>query len=57
MVEKKEILTHLQKHVVYPATRREIIESCNMLRIFRRLIKIGLRRICLSGIIGMLMRF
>jgi hypothetical protein len=31
MVEKKEILTHLQKHVVYPASRKDIIEACNML--------------------------
>lgn len=29
MVEKKEILTHLQKHVVYPATKSVILEGCN----------------------------
>ena len=32
LTEKKiEILTHLQRHVVYPASRKEIIEACNMM--------------------------
>lgn len=29
MIVKKEVLEHLQKHIVYPTTKREIIEACN----------------------------
>jgi len=29
MIVKTEILEHLRKHVVYPTTKKEIIEACN----------------------------
>ncbi len=31
MTVKKEIYEHLQKHIVYPTTKKEIIEACNMM--------------------------
>jgi len=31
MIVEKEVLEHLQKHVVYPTTRKEIIEACNIM--------------------------
>jgi hypothetical protein len=27
----KELMTHLQSHIMYPASRRTIIESCNQM--------------------------
>src|SRR3990170_6147170 len=27
----KEVMEHLQKHIVYPTTKKEIIEACNMM--------------------------
>ena len=31
MTIKKEISDHLRRHIVYPATKKEIIEACNMM--------------------------
>lgn len=27
--EMKELMSHLQDHIMYPATKRTIVESCN----------------------------
>ncbi len=29
--DRKELMTHLQSHIMYPASRRTIIESCNQM--------------------------
>jgi len=31
MIVKTEIVEHLRKHIVYPASKKEIIEACNMM--------------------------
>ncbi len=28
-IDKKEIMTHLKSHIMYPANKRTIVESCN----------------------------
>jgi hypothetical protein len=30
-VDRKELMTHLQDHIMYPASRRTIIEACNQM--------------------------
>jgi hypothetical protein len=29
--DMKELMVHLQKHIMYPASKRTIIESCNQM--------------------------
>ncbi len=29
--DRKELMTHLKSHVMYPASRRTIIETCNQM--------------------------
>jgi hypothetical protein len=29
--DRKELMVHLQKHIMYPASRRTIIEACNQM--------------------------